>query len=57
MLLFYFQGNKGWPVSVLTSGPPDIESVTEALRTGPYGRCVYDFDNDVMSQQVREYYL
>nr|XP_022332347.1 uncharacterized protein LOC111130029 isoform X4 [Crassostrea virginica] len=45
-------GNKGWPVSVLTSGPPDIESVTEALRTGPYGRCVYDLDNDVMSQQV-----
>ncbi|XP_048732869.2 putative oxidoreductase YteT isoform X6 [Ostrea edulis] len=44
--------NKGWPVSVLTSGPPDIENVTEALRTGPYGRCVYDLDNDVMSQQV-----
>lgn len=44
--------NKGWPVSVLTSGPPDIENVTEALRTGPYGRCVYDMDNDVMSQQV-----
>nr|XP_034323403.1 putative oxidoreductase YteT isoform X3 [Crassostrea gigas] len=44
--------NKGWPVSVLTSGPPDIENVTEALRTGPYGRCVFDMDNDVMSQQV-----
>lgn len=39
-------------MSVLTSGPPDIENVTEALRTGPYGRCVFDMDNDVMSQQV-----
>eukprot|EP00105_Crassostrea_gigas_P016704 XP_011434203.1 PREDICTED: uncharacterized protein LOC105333087 isoform X2 [Crassostrea gigas] len=44
--------NTGWPVFVLTAGPPDIENVTEALRTGPYGRCVYDMDNDVMSQQV-----
>lgn len=40
---------------MLTSGPPDIENVTEALRTGPYGRCVYDLDNDVMSQQVCGY--
>ncbi|XP_062601789.1 putative oxidoreductase YteT [Saccostrea cucullata] len=44
--------NRGWPVAVLTSEPPDIENITEALRTGPYGRCVYDMDNDVMSQQV-----
>ena len=26
--------------------------MTEALRNGPYGKCVYDADNDVMSQQV-----
>ncbi|KAL8574765.1 hypothetical protein ACOMHN_035882 [Nucella lapillus] len=45
------QGNTGWPVDVVTE-VPDIESVTEALRTGPYGRCVYSCDNDVMSQQV-----
>lgn len=41
----------GWPVSVLEP-IPDIENITEALRTGPYGKCVYDCDNDVMSNQV-----
>ncbi|XP_056305831.1 uncharacterized protein zgc:154075 [Danio aesculapii] len=47
------KGAVGWPVSVICSNSlPDIESVTEALRTGPYGRCVYDCDNDVCSNQV-----
>ncbi|MED6241030.1 hypothetical protein ATANTOWER_016128 [Ataeniobius toweri] len=47
------QGHTGWPVSVICPNSlPDIESVTEALRTGPYGRCVYDCDNDVCSNQV-----
>ena len=49
--LILTQGTKGWPVSVI-SPTPDIESVAEALRNGPYGRCVYDMENDVMSQQV-----
>ncbi|XP_034551269.1 uncharacterized protein zgc:154075 [Notolabrus celidotus] len=47
------QGHTGWPVSVICqSSLPDIESVTEALKTGPYGRCVYECDNDVCSNQV-----
>ncbi|XP_062871800.1 uncharacterized protein zgc:154075 [Trichomycterus rosablanca] len=47
------QGWVRWPVSVVCSTSiPDIESVTEALRTGPYGRCVYECDNDVCSNQV-----
>ncbi|MBN3307720.1 S45A1 protein, partial [Amia calva] len=47
------QWGVGWPVSVVCpSSIPDIESVTEALRTGPYGRCVYQCDNDVCSNQV-----
>ncbi|XP_029290917.1 uncharacterized protein LOC115010486 isoform X2 [Cottoperca gobio] len=47
------QGHTGWPVSVICpSSFPDMESVTEALRTGPYGRCVYECDNNVCSNQV-----
>ncbi|XP_078677465.1 putative oxidoreductase YteT isoform X2 [Branchiostoma floridae x Branchiostoma belcheri] len=47
------KGLTGWPVSVVCPREPvDIESLTEALRTGPYGRCVYECDNDVVSNQV-----
>lgn len=40
-----------WPISVITD-VVDIENVTQALKTGPYGRCVYSMDNDVVSHQV-----
>ncbi len=45
-------GKKGWPNSVVTGGPPTEESLREALRTGPYGRCVYRCDNDVVDHQT-----
>lgn len=44
-------GRTGWPVSVLTDQVTE-EGVTEALRMGPYGRCVYACDNDVVDHQV-----
>ncbi|XP_021357390.1 uncharacterized protein LOC110452952 isoform X4 [Mizuhopecten yessoensis] len=44
-------GHNGFPVCVIAE-EPSVESVTTALKTGPYGVCVYDNDNDVMSNQV-----
>lgn len=45
------QGQTGWPVDIVTDNPTE-ESLAEALRTGPYGRCVYACDNDVVDNQV-----
>lgn len=45
------KGRTGWPLDVLTPAP-DKATVLEALRTGPYGRCVYACDNDVVDHQV-----
>ncbi|WP_188194562.1 Gfo/Idh/MocA family protein [Nonomuraea sp. SYSU D8015] len=44
-------GRAEWPLSVLTDDVSE-EGVLAALRTGPYGRCVYACDNDVVDHQV-----
>ncbi|MDP4511613.1 Gfo/Idh/MocA family protein [Nonomuraea turcica] len=44
-------GRTVWPLSVLTDDVTE-EGVLAALRTGPYGRCVYACDNDVVDHQV-----
>lgn len=41
----------GWPCSVLTNYPTE-SSIYEALRRGPYGRCVFHCDNDVVDHQT-----
>ncbi len=42
----------GWPRSVISDDPGNPEALLEALKTGPYGRCVYHCDNDVVDNQI-----
>ena len=42
---------RGWPRSVVAHDPTPANLLT-ALQTGPYGRCVYHCDNDVVDHQV-----
>ena len=44
-------GEREWPLNVLTPDPTP-STIREALRTGPYGRCVYGLNNDVIDHQV-----
>ena len=41
----------GWPVDVITTDL-SFEGRRKALEEGPYGRCVYYCDNDVVDRQV-----
>ncbi len=52
--IYLDQGRRGplqWPASVVVADPTP-ERTEDALRTGPYGRCVYACDNDVPDNQV-----
>lgn len=51
LYLDHFDGQPGWPNSVLTA-EPTRESIRQALEEGPYGRCVYRSDNDVADHQT-----
>ncbi|HSV86880.1 MAG TPA: Gfo/Idh/MocA family oxidoreductase [Levilinea sp.] len=42
---------RGWPLDVLCPDPSP-ENIRAALESGPYGRCVYACDNDVVDHQV-----
>lgn len=45
------KGQTTWPLSVVDPHATP-ETLEAALRTGPYGRCVYACDNDVVDNQV-----
>ncbi len=45
------RGNRSWPLDVLTRDITE-QGIIKALREGPYGRCVYSCDNDVVDHQV-----
>ena len=47
----YLGDNTGWPVSVI-SEDSSLEARRHALETGPYGRCVYQCDNNVVDHQT-----
>ena len=47
----YERVKDGWPVNVVATDP-DPDKLLAALRTGPYGRCVYRCDNDVADHQT-----
>lgn len=47
----YLENIGAWPTTALTLDQTE-EGVTQALREGPYGRCVYRCDNDVCDHQV-----
>lgn len=54
----YLDGARGvrngftrWPANVLNIDPTE-ENIVKALKEGPYGRCVYHCDNNVVDTQV-----
>jgi predicted dehydrogenase len=50
-LRLYEDGCREWPLDVLTSDLTE-NGIISALKQGPYGRCVYQCDNDVVDHQV-----
>lgn len=43
----------GWPyMQITTAYPLTEEALYDAIKTGPYGRCVYKCDNDVVDHQI-----
>lgn len=47
----YLSKTGNWPVTVVTTDTTP-EGILQALREGPYGRCAFQCDNDVVDHQV-----
>ena len=49
--LYMDMSRTGWPIDVITTDF-SLEGRRKALEEGPYGRCVYQCDNDVVDRQI-----
>ncbi len=49
---FYRHMKEGWPFEVIAPPPDQLEDRIEAIENGPYGRCVWQNDNDVADNQT-----
>lgn len=49
--LYMDMSRTGWPIDVITTDF-SLEGRRKALEEGPYGRCVYHCDNDVVDRQI-----
>lgn len=47
----YYKTKGGWPATVITHDQTD-EGIAKAIKEGPYGRCVFKCDNNVVDHQV-----
>ncbi len=45
------KGNVWWPCNIVVI-EPTVEKMYKALKEGPYGKCVFKCDNDVVDHQV-----
>ena len=43
-----------WPYNVLTEPPLTKEKLEQAIKDGPYGRCVFACDNNVVDHQITQ---
>ena len=43
-----------WPYNIINTAPTTEKKIYEALETGPYGRCAFYCDNDVVDHQIVE---
>lgn len=48
---YYLTEDTGWPTSTISTDM-SFEGRLEVLKTGPYGRCVYHCDNNVVDNQT-----